>query len=340
MSEIRKDPVMGRWVIIAADRGKRPNDFSVPERHKTSWNCPFCEGGEENTPPEIYAVRKPDTLPDTPGWDIRVVTNKFPALSAAEPHIHKHHGMFERRDGAGAHEVVIETPGHFDYIQGRSDDAVIQLLETYRLRLESLMDDESLTYAQLFKNNGEQSGASLAHPHTQIIATAFIPHMVKQELRGSKWYYETHSHCVFCSMIDSEREEGLRFVYENDLFVSFCPYASRFPYEVWLVPKPHNADYTRIQPAETAALADCLKVTLKKLVAVLGDPQYNYLLHTAPYLKPPGGFFGELRDYYHYHIELYPRLTKIAGFELGTGIHINPTLPEDAAANLRDADIS
>jgi UDPglucose--hexose-1-phosphate uridylyltransferase len=339
MSELRKDPVTGRWVVIATERGKRPTDYASSEQRSESANCPFCEGSEHMTPPEVYAVRDQNTLPDTKGWNIRVVTNKFPALRPEGTLTHERRGIFERLDGIGAHEVIIETTGHFDYIQDRTNESLIRLIDTYRLRLEALMRDDRLMYAQLFKNKGELAGASLSHPHTQIIATPVVPKSVGDALNGSHSYFEAEKRCVFCDIIGEERKSGARIVYENDSFISFCPYASRFPFEMWLAPKRHKSNFISIDSAETAALADCLKITMKKLMASLGDPQYNIVLHTVPNAAAAGEFPVGMDDYYHYHFEIFPKLTKIAGFEWGTGIHINPTPPEDAAKFLQNAEI-
>ncbi|MFC1650715.1 galactose-1-phosphate uridylyltransferase [Candidatus Latescibacterota bacterium] len=335
MSELRKDPVVGRWVIIATERAKRPTDYVSPKQNNESANCPFCEGNEHMTPPEVYAVRDNNTHADTKGWEIRVVTNKFPALSPTGTLTHERDGIFERLHGTGAHEVIIETTGHHDFLQQRSNDSLIMLLDTYRLRMEFLMQDKRLLYTQIFKNKGAQAGASLSHPHTQIIATPVVPKTIEEEINGSHKYFNSEKRCVYCDIIGEEKKTGERIVYENDSFISFCPYASRFPFEIWLIPKHHKSNFIMIDSSETAALADCLKITMEKLMVSLGDPQYNYLLHTVPNMAAVEYLWPEIDEYYHYHFEIFPKLTKIAGFEWGTGIFINPTPPKDAAAFLR-----
>ncbi|MFC1489996.1 galactose-1-phosphate uridylyltransferase [Candidatus Latescibacterota bacterium] len=335
MSELRKDPVTGRWVIISTERAKRPTDYVSSEQKNESANCPFCEGREHMTPPEVYAIRDNNSPVDTKGWEIRVVSNKFPALSQSETLTHESRGLYEQISGAGAHEVIIETTDHYDFLPQRSNDNLIKLIDTYRLRLEFMMRDEQLLYAQIFKNKGELAGASLSHPHTQIIATPVVPNIIESELNGSEKYFSAEKRCVYCEIIREEKKAGKRIVYENDSFISFCPYASRFPFEIWLMPKQHKSDFIMIDSAETAALADCLKITMSKLMKSLGDPQYNYLLHTVPNMAVVGDIRPVIDEYYHYHFEIFPKLTKIAGFEWGTGIFINPTPPEDAAAFLR-----
>lgn len=335
MSELRKDPVIGRWVIVATERGKRPTDFVSVEQTIEAVSCPFCEGNEYMTPPEIYSLRPANTLANSRGWNIRVVPNKFPALRIEGTVEREGLGMFDKMSGIGAHEVIIETPTHNDLLHLRPLDSIVSLLDTYQKRLIDLMRDVRLEYIMIFKNFGERAGASLSHPHTQIIATPIVPKRVREELDGSQEYYNYKMRCVFCDIIREEKRFVSRIVYENASFISFCPYASRFPFEIWLMPKRHMSGFQKVTQQELIELADCLKITMEKLALSLGTPQYNYMLHiepnTAVHRKP----WPDVDSCYHWHFEIIPKLTKVAGFEWGTGFYINPTPPEEAAEFLR-----
>ena len=341
MSELRKDPVIGRWVIISSERGKRPTDFvsAAPPAGEPA-SCPLCSGNEHMTPPEIYALRTKDSLANTPGWNVRVVPNKFPALGIEGSVEREGVGMFDKISGVGAHEVVIESPSHDDEIHTRSIEGLVGLFDTYQKRLTDLKKDPRLQYVMVFKNHGERAGASLSHPHSQIIATPIVPKRVKEEIDGSLEYFGYKSRCVFCDILREEKRFGTRIVYENASFVTICPFASRFPFELWLMPKRHMAEFTLMTNQEMYELADCMSVTMKRLSKSLGDPQYNWMLHTGPNSAVPRNPWPDLSDHYHWHFEIIPKLTRVAGFEWGTGFYINPTAPEDAAAYLRDVEHS
>jgi len=340
MSELRKDPVIGRWVIIATERGKRPTDFVTVEQAGEKVSCPFCEGNEYMTPPEIYAIRKNNTLANTAGWEIRVVPNKFPALRVEGTVEREGMGMFDKMSGIGAHEIIIETPDHNDHLHKRSRERIVNLLDTYQKRLVDLMRDHRLSFPTIFKNMGERAGASLSHPHSQIIATPIVPKRVREEINGSLDYNNYKMRCVFCDIIRDEKRFGTRIIYENASYISLCPYASRFPFEIWLLPKRHMSGYQMITAQELIELADCLGITMKRLAVALGAPQYNYMLHTEPNKYVPRDPWPDIEEHYHWHFEIIPKLTRVAGFEWGTGFYINPTAPEDAAAFLREVDIN
>ena len=201
------------------------------------------------------------------------------------------------------------------------------------------MRDDRLLYALIFKNFGERAGASLSHPHSQIIATPVVPKRVREEINGSLEYYDYKMRCVFCDIILEEKRFGSRIVYENASYISLCPYASRFPFEIWLMPKRHMSGYQMVTQQEIIELADCLGITMKRLSLSLGAPQYNYILHTEPNKSVPRNPWPDIDEHYHWHFEIIPKLTRVAGFEWGTGLYINPTSPEDAAGFLREVDI-
>jgi len=339
MSELRKDPIISRWVIIATERGKRPTDFVTVEQAGGPVSCPFCEGNEHMTPPEIYALRDSGTLANSKGWKIRVVPNKFPALRVEGTVEREGVGMFDKMSGIGAHEIIIETPVHTDLLYTRTQEGIVNLLDTYQKRLVDLMGDIRLSYLMIFKNMGERAGASLSHPHSQIIATPIVPKRVREEIEGSHDYNNYKTRCVYCDIIREENRFGIRIVYENVSFVSYCPYASRFPFEIWILPKRHMSGFQKATHQELIELADCLGATMKRLAAALGSPQYNYMLHTEPNRSVPRYPWPDIDEYYHWHFEIIPKLTRVAGFEWGTGFYINPTAPEDAASYLREVDI-
>ena len=339
MSELRKDPIIGRWVIIASERGKRPTDFVTAAPKGEPVSCPFCEGNENMTPSEIYAVRAEDTLANASGWQTRVVPNKFPALRIEGSVEREGMGMFDKMSGIGAHEIIIETPLHNDILHRRSSEGIVHLLETYQKRLIDLKRDVRLQYVLVFKNEGERAGASLSHPHSQIIATPIVPKRVREEFNGSLEYYNYKMRCVYCDIIREEKRFGSRLVYENVSFLSFCPFASRFPFEIWLLPKRHMSEFSDLTRQEVIELSECLDITIKRLALSLGEPQYNWMLHTEPNRSVPRNPWPDIKEHYHWHFEIIPKLTRVAGFEWGTGFYINPTPPEDAAAFLRNVDV-
>ncbi len=336
MPELRKDSVTGRWVIISTARGKRPSDFKPePSQPQDNANCPFCYGHEAMTPPEICALRADGSHPNTPGWSVRVVPNKFPALGIDDSLVKKGVGMYDLMTGFGAHEVVIETPDHYRPIDQLSVEEIKNVLTVYQDRVQDLHKDIRFRYILIFRNEGREAGASLFHPHSQLIATPVTPKRVKEELQGSEAYYKTKERCVFCDVIAQEKESGQRVVYESDHFISFCPFASRFPFEICLLPKSHEPDFYASR-AHVGDLAQALKITMEKLQIALNRPQYNYIIHSAPNLFPRRGYWHTIHEDYHWHFEIMPRLTRVAGFEWGTGFYINPTSPEDAAKFLRE----
>lgn len=330
MPELRQNPLTDTWVIIATERNKRPSDFpSKKEDKKAGGTCPFCLGNEHMTPPEILAYRDPGTDADTGGWSLRVVPNKFAALEP-EGQVNKDTvGVYERMHGVGAHEVIVETPDHNRPLHKESEEHVFGILKAWQARYLDLKKDSRIQYTQLFKNHGAIAGASLAHPHSQLIATPMIPKNVMEELEGMERFHHKEGKCFFCESITFEKKEKTRIVDENKSFLSFCPYAARFPFETWIVPEKHQKYFEHSSDEELRDLASILKKTVRSLAETLEDPPYNLIVHSAPYQM-------EENLCYHWHIEILPRLTTVAGFEWGTGFYINPTPPESAAQYLRN----
>ncbi len=327
MSELRKDPVIGRWVIISTERAKRPSDLKREPARPRGGFCPLCPGNEDKTPPEVFSI--PDEHSGGQSWAVRVVPNKFPALSG-EGNLHKRaEGMYDIMNGVGAHEVIIETPDHAATFSSMPVAAFTNLLLTFKNRLNVLKQDNRLHYIAIFKNCGEAAGATLEHPHSQLIALPVIPRRVLEKLDGAQAYFNYKRQCVFCDIINQELTDGRRMVARNEHVVAFEPYAPRFPFETHILPLGHLAAFEDTPDIVINALAEIMSSVFKKLNAALGFPPFNFMLHTAPFNK-------DVNEFYHWHLEIIPRLTKVAGFEWGSGFYINPTPPEQAAQYLRD----
>jgi UDPglucose--hexose-1-phosphate uridylyltransferase len=332
MPELRKDPVVGRWVIIATDRAKRPVKPKDEETPLGAPSCPLCEGQEDKTPHEIIAYRQVNTSPNQRGWRVRVVPNKFPALQIEGDLNKRGDGIYDKMNGVGAHEVIIECPQHEISMANLSEDNIREVFWVYRDRLVDLKKDPRLVYGMIFKNVGALAGASLEHSHSQLIVTPIVPISVWEEMGGSLEFYNYRGRCIYCDMVQQELSTEKRIVLDTASFVSFTPYASRFPFETWIVPKNHSSHFENIHKPEVDDLGSVLKTILRKLEVSLDRPAYNFVIHTSP-------FDTQALPHYHWHIEIIPRLTRVAGFEWGTGFYINPVPPEQAAAFLRDTDI-
>ena len=332
MPELRKDPVTGRWVIIATDRARRPSDFSR-ERVTPSGAavCPFCPGNETRTPPEVLAYRS-QGRPNEPGWSLRVIPNKFPALRVEGELNREGEGMYDRMSGIGAHEVIIEAPEHVLSLGEISEKAVEDVFWAARDRMVDLKKDTRLKYVILFKNHGGAAGASIEHSHSQLIAMPVVPKRVQEELDGALRYYEYKERCIFCDILKQESMTASRVVIETDQVMAVCPYAPRFPFETWIIPRQHLSHFEDTPVATMQKFAWAVRTTIRKLEHVLENPPYNFVIHTGPVQN------GALA-HYHWHMEVIPKLTRVAGFEWGTGFYINPTPPEEAAQFLRDAGI-
>ncbi|MGH7355179.1 MAG: galactose-1-phosphate uridylyltransferase [Candidatus Rokuibacteriota bacterium] len=331
MPELRKDPVVGRWVIISTERSRRPSDFhSAAPEAAAPVRCAFCEGQEAQTPPEILAGRAPDSTPNGPGWTFRVVPNKFPALRIEGDLDATGEGMFDRMSGVGAHEVIVETPAHHASFATLGAEPLTEILLAWRERIVDLKKDPRFEYVLIFKNHGALAGASLEHPHSQLIATPIIPVMVTEELAGSAKYYGMKERCVWCDIVRQERRVRKRLVHEAHGFVTLAPFAPRFPFETWILPASHRSAFEESDEEELRGLAEMLGDLFRRIAGVLGDPAFNLMLHTTP-LRAAG------LDHFHWHVEVIPKLTNPAGFEWGSGFFINPVPPEDAAAALRES---
>ena len=331
MPELRKDPILGRWVIISTERAKRPKDFKFQPETKivSPKECPFCLGNESATPPEIIAYRDNDSKPNSPGWRIRVIPNKFPALRIEGEINRRGEGLYDRMNGIGAHEVIIETNDHSKDLVDLDLKSFEEVIFAYQQRIIDLKKDQRFRYVMIFKNFGAAAGASLEHSHSQLIATPVVPKRVIEEMDGAKRYYEYRERCIFCDMVVQETRDRKRLIAENNTFIMLCPFAPRFPFETWILPRNHMSNFEDAKNEELLDLAAILKDCLVRLKKALNTPPYNFIIHTTP-ITIKG------IDFYHYHLEVIPVLTRIAGFEWGTGFYINPTAPEESASYLKN----
>lgn len=317
MRELRADPVTGRVMILATDRQRRPRGFQIERATAIGREaCPFCPGHEAMTPPEVLAFRPGGGAPDTAGWDVRVVPNKFPAV------------RLDEAGGDGVHEVIVETPDHDRPIAWMSGAQVARVLWAWRERIGALSRDRRLRHVLVFTNHGAAAGATLAHPHSQLIALPWVPDAVRAEIDGARRHFASTGCCVFCDIARGTLRDERRVVQENPDIVAIAPYASRFAYETWLLPTRHASRFEQASGTEIESVARLLRDILRRMHAALDAPPFNLVLHTSP--------SGEaVADVYHWHVEILPALTRAGGFEWGTGSFINPTPPEDAAAALR-----
>jgi len=331
LPELRKDPITGRWVIVAADRAMRPTDFIrehvVPVGGRF---CPFCPGHEDKTPPEVLAYRPGGGIANGPGWTLRVTPNKFPALRVEGELNRTGDGIYDKMNGVGAHEVVIETPDHLLTLGDLTDKQVENVFWAVRDRIVDLRKDGRLRYIIAFKNHGAGAGATLEHSHSQLIALPVVPKRAREELDGAKRYFDYRERCIYCDIIRHELENGSRVILETDHYITVAPYASRFPFETWIIPKKHSSHFEDIEIPQVQNLGWILRAAIRKIDKVLERPAYNLMIHSSPLQE------GAMA-YYHWHIEIIPKLTYPAGFEWGTGFYINPTPPEEAAKFLREA---
>ncbi len=328
MPELRRDPIIGRWVIIASERGERPYDF-ITEKDKTKGGfCPLCPGHENTTPPEVLVYGRPSHDPNGPNWQLRVVPNKYPALIIEGDLDKRGEGIYDKMNGIGAHEVIIESPNHHETLSSMDIDQLVLVFRAYKDRLIDLARDKRFKYIIVFKNFGKAAGASLEHSHSQLIALPIVPQIIQEELYGCQRYFDYKERCVFCDIIRQERSQQMRLVDENDDFITICPFAPRSPFEMWVLPKRHQSRFNSMDDGQLHQLAVLFSSTMRKLDNVLPNVPYNYMLHTAP-------LNDAHLEHYHWHIEIMPKVSTVAGFEWGTGFHINTVPPEEAAAILK-----
>jgi UDPglucose--hexose-1-phosphate uridylyltransferase len=343
VSQLRWDPLTQNWVIITRAQGRRPDDFILEREQVVMDSCPFCYGHEERTTAELYAVRPDGSPPNTPGWQVRVIPNKYPALGIEGDLDKRGVGIYDVMNGIGAHEIVVENPDHQRSLAELAPDEIRTILKAYRARLLDLRRDSRFQTVIVFKNYGLEAGAAIPHSHSQIIAVPVLPPRQASELKTCREYFVRKERCLLCDLLQQELDMKAGIVRDDGQFVVFAPYASRYPFELRITPRRHGHDFALQSDQELLQLAETLKNALQRLRSVLRDPPYNLVLQTAPPMHERLGrpaLWNSLPYDYHWYLEIIPRLTKTTGFERGTGFTMNPTAPEEAANFLRDADFS
>ncbi len=328
MSELRFNMVTGEWVVIATERAARPDSYAKSGKRETpeASPCPFCPGCEKMTPPEVMAYADGLREPDSVGWHLRVVPNKYPAFTP-EKGIETKEGMFPKMPARGFHEVIINSPDHWMSLGEMKPEEVERVLRAYKDRILYLRLFDFVKYIQIIVNYGREAGSSIEHAHSQLFAIPMIPSLVRRELTRSRDWKRKTGKCLFCELM-REEEKGDRLLLTNQSFVSFLTFAPRYPFESWVLPRDHLSRFEEIEEGDLHLLADLLNRLLNAYFHAFLDPPYNLILHTSPCQR-------DTQDYYHWHLEILPRLNTWGGFEMASGMIITTALPEEGAEFLR-----
>jgi UDPglucose--hexose-1-phosphate uridylyltransferase len=329
MNELRREPLLGRWVAVL-NTSLKPEDYAYPIEPPAGGACTLC-------PEEIERLEAIETIRDDSGkWAVKVVPDSSGIFSLESESDRRGIGMYDRMNSIGTTEIVIESPNHGVPAEDIGVDQMDRVVEVFLRRTFELEKDSRLRYIMIHKNCGSSSGDLCGHPHSLITATPIIPKRIKEELDGSKHYYEYKERCIFCDILREEERMKERIIKESDFFSVYCPYVTRFPFEFWILPKIHNCSFKDINEEEKRDLAETMTVMLKKLRRLLNDPPYNYVLHSAPIRIPRRNNWHTLGEDFHWHIEVMPRVRRLTGFELGSGLYTLSTSPEDAAKYLKE----
>jgi UDPglucose--hexose-1-phosphate uridylyltransferase len=329
MSEIRKDPLTGRGVIIAPERAPRPKQLGADVKIESVQAYPFCPGNENLTPPELWADRPGDSPPDQPGWSVRVVPNKYPTVSFGKT---PERQTRDRAAGIGVHEVIIESATHVANLAALDQFQFARVVYAYRQRLRAARENTRWRFTLLFKNHGERAGATFEHTHAQLIALPFVPVDMEVELASAGQYYQRNAHCYFCALLRREMHARARMVIDNAEFLALCPSAPRFAFETWILPRIHTPAFEDTDDVSLTAFAGIAWKVIAALDRLETNPPFNYFIQSL-------SLDEREREHYHWQFRLLPQFSRAAGFEWGSGLHINPVAPEDAARRLRDAAI-
>jgi UDPglucose--hexose-1-phosphate uridylyltransferase len=337
MSDLRRDPVSGNWVVISPAQEAGVLLASFPRVETPRESCPFCPGHETMGGASILTY--PGSLSDGNGngWAVRVIPNRMPVLQPEISLEREGVGMFDRITGVGAHEIIIDSPDHSPFLHEFPAPQIRLMLAAWKERINDLRKDSRMRYISLFRNQGRRAGARITHPHSQLLATPMIPTGIRNELAGAREYYEYKERCVFCDLNDQEREEKVRIVSQNRGFLAFCPFASRHPFEVWILPRVHRHDFGQATEEQLDDLSGILKEVSTAVAVALMNPDVNVTLKNTPYPKPRRDKWTTIEEDFHWHLEVVPRITRPNGHEWATGMFVNPTLPEEGAAYLRNA---
>ena len=328
---LRYDATTQDWVVLAPSRSRRPHELKAqaPVEKRDEPLCPFCAGNEHLTDREILAVRS-GTPANAPGWKVRVVPNRFPALTVeADVNRVEEAPLFRQMGGCGAHEVIIESPEHELVLAHQPVEQIALLLGVLQDRFNDLMRDQRFQTIVIFKNHGERAGTSLRHPHWQLIATPVVPALLRRKHAVAATYFDATGKCIYCDVLAAEKKRGVRVFASNDEYVAIVPFAAHVPFETWILPTAHFSSFGRVPRDQLRSLAPLLKHVLTTLHAALDNPDFNLVIDSAPR-------GDEDKRYFLWHVRILPRLTVPAGFELGSGMSINTVAPEEAATFLRD----
>lgn len=332
--QLRISPLTGRQVIIAPGRARRPNAFPREAiQQQSAEECPFCEGHEDWTPPAKFIWTDPNNAGQQHKWQVRVFENKFPAVAGLSDELSaagEDHEFFPLLPALGIHEVIVESPRHVVSVTDLTPTEMLGCWLTYRHRLQELKQNPAVQYVKIFKNVGTAAGASIEHTHSQLLALPFVPPEQQARWERARQYWQREDRCLICSLLDNALQRCVRIVRQTEHFVALCPYSSRVPYETWILPRRHNSHFEHSQDGELKELCQLLAEVMQAIETTLHQPAYNYVLQTNP-------LQAESNPFYHWHLEILPRTTKMAGFEFGTGCYINPVAPEEAAQVLASA---
>ena len=336
LHELRKDPLLGRWVAVL-NQSKSPSEYVFPTEENTEKDCLFCAGREMELSPEIMSIQNPNPAEPSKKWWTRVIPNLSPIFRVEGELGRRGEGMYDKMNSIGASEIIVESPYHSVKPEDMGLDQMARVLMTYKERISDLEKDPRLRYTLIYKNSGISAGSMYSHPVSHLASTPVIPRRVKEELDGAKQYFAYKERCIFCDLIREELRFGSRVIIETKGFVAFCPYASKFPFESWIIPKRHNCAFQDVRADEIEDMALILSSVLKKLRHIFDSVPFNYFIHSAPNRIPRKNHWHTLGEDFHWHLEIMPRLLRTSGFEWGSGLYILPTSPENAAKYLREA---
>jgi UDPglucose--hexose-1-phosphate uridylyltransferase len=334
MTELRKDIFTARWVIVDTQPVLRPTDFLFRRFRPQPGPCDFCEGRESATPPELYAVRPGAGAANGPGWTMRIVPNQRPRLRVEGTLDRRAEGFHDLMNGVGAHEVIVETPRHDQSLHQLEPETIAGLLKGCASRILDLRRDQRIRHVLVFKNHGEEAGATTTHSVCHLMGLPITPRAIKAKLYQARQYFLEKERCLYCDVLRQEMDQGRRLIAENPRFVALAPFASRFPFEMLILPKRHMAEFTAMDGEEYQALARLLREVLGRLERTIPGAPYNLSLHNSPHRRTKEGYWATIEEDFHWHLEILPQIWPVAGFEWASGFFYNPTPPELAARAL------
>ena len=338
MSTLRRDPLSNSWVIFVPDRPFEPDEPLPCRQTVEPGECPYCPGNEHMTLPEIEAFRPVGSLPNSAGWSVRTVPNEHALLHIENKFGRRGEGLYDMMNAVGAHEVIIETPEHDGRLQQFTPLKIEEILRMYRRRMADLTGDTRLRYIQVFRNFRTSAEATVCHPHAQVIGLPVMPRWVGEAVSHAQEYWMVKERCLFCDIIHQDGD-GARLIHDNPGVLAIAPFASKMPFEIALYPRDHAHLFHTADDITLSALADSMGVCLRALNRLFPDVAYNFVVHAAPVQpeKRHDTVKARIADYYHWHVQILPRITRVSGYDFGSGFYVNTVLPENAAARYREA---